>query len=78
MNLQTRKLNIIAYLAQLQDESFFEQLERLILKNQSDIEPLHESFSLEQLKSRIQRSENDFEEGKFQTQEELEKSSTNW
>lgn len=78
MNLQTRKLNIIAYLAQLQDESFFEQLERLILKNQSDIEPQHQSFSLEQLKSRIQRSENDFEEGKFQTQEELEKSSSNW
>jgi transcription termination factor NusB len=78
MNLQTRKLNIIAYLAQLQDESFFEQLERLILKNQSDIEPNYEPFSLEQLISRIQISENDFEQGKFQTQEELEKNSNNW
>jgi hypothetical protein len=78
MDLQTRKLNLIAYLARLQDEAFFEKIERLILKKQHDSEPEFKPFSVEELLSRIEQSEKDFENGKYKTQAELEKSSENW
>lgn len=64
-------MNLIAYLAQLQDEFFLEKLERLILNNQSEFEPTFKPFSKEELISRIKRSEKDFEEGKVISQEEL-------
>ncbi|EPL7677054.1 hypothetical protein CMT42_00915 [Elizabethkingia anophelis] len=79
MDLQTRKLNLITYLAQLQDESFFEKIENYILRKQADeknadIKP----FTVDELINRIEKSEQDFQYEKFQTQEELEKKSSNW
>ena len=32
MDLQSRKLNLISYLAQLQDEKFIDKIEKFILK----------------------------------------------
>lgn len=77
MDLQTRKLNLISYLAQLQDEKFIERIEKFILrkqKNESDFKP----FTVEELIHRIEESENDFKNGNFKTQDELERLSTNW
>ena len=79
MDLQTRKLNLITYLAQLQDESFFEKIENYILRKQADeknadIKP----FTVDELINRIEKSEQDLQYGKFETQEELEKKSSNW
>lgn len=76
MDLQTRKLNLIAYLAQLQDEIFFEKIEKYILqKAESDV-PL-KPLTQEELISRIKESESDYENGRFKSQEDLEKISSN-
>ncbi len=79
MDLQTRKLNLISYLTQLQDETVINGIERLVSKikskkTQSDIEP----FTVDEFISRIQKSEDDFKNGRYKTQEELEKLSENW
>ena len=77
MDLQTRKLNLIAYLAQMQDEKFIERIEKFILKKQ-EVETDFKPFTVDELICRIEKSENDFRKGNFKTQEELEKSSANW
>jgi len=77
MDLQTRKLNLISYLAQLQDESFFVKIENFILSKSgkdSDFKP----FTEEELLGRIQKSKQNFKDGKFKTQNDLEKISANW
>ena len=77
MDLQTRKLNLISYLAQLQDENFIAKIENFILNrhsNSSDIKP----FTEEELIARIKKSEEDFKNGKFKTQHNLEEISANW
>lgn len=77
MDLQTRKLNLITYLAQIQDEQFIEKIEEFILvKHES--EPEFKQLSVEELIQRIQQSENDFKNGNFKSQEELEELSSNW
>lgn len=77
MDLQTRKLNLIAYLAQLQDEIFFEKIEKYILKKAEKDVPL-KPFTMQELIIRIEESEQDFENGRFKSQEDLEKISSNW
>ena len=77
MDLQTRKLNLISYLAQLQDENFVVKIENFILskkQNQSDFKSLTE----DELITRIQKSEEDFKNGKFKTQDNLEEISADW
>lgn len=79
MDIQTRKLNLITYLAQLQDESFFDKIEEYILsklekEDHSEFVP----FSVETLISRIEKSEDDFKHGRFKSQEDLENQSANW
>jgi len=77
MDLQTRKLNLIAYLAQLQDEIFFEKIEKYILQKAENDVPL-KPFTQEELINRINESESDYEKGKFKSQDDLEKISSNW
>lgn len=78
MDLQTRKLNLISYLAQLQDEMFFDKLETYILKNRKEMHTELQPFTIEELFSRIKMSETDLKEGKFKSQEELENLVLNW
>lgn len=78
-DLQTRKLNLITYIAELKDEKFFEKIENYILRknpdtNDSDVPP----FTIEELIKRIETSEQDYENGRVKSQEELEKESANW
>lgn len=78
-DLQTRKLNLITYIAELKDEKFFEKIENYILRknpetNDSDFPP----FTIEELIKRIETSEQDYENGRVKSQEELEKESANW
>jgi hypothetical protein len=61
MDLQTRKLNIITYLAQLQDEILFEKIENLIFKNDKNTE--FNPFNVNEFISRIEKSEDDFLNG---------------
>lgn len=79
MDIQTRKLNLITYLAQLQDEIFFEKIEEYILsklekEDHSEFAP----FTVDTLINRIEKSEEDFKNGKFKAQEDLENQSANW
>ena len=76
MDLQTRKLNLISYLTQTQDERLLEKLEKFILKREKKQE--FKPFSQEELINRIKASELDYEMGNFKTQEEFEKLSSEW
>ncbi len=78
MDLQTRKLNLITYLSQLQDESFIDKIEKILYKKSPVEEISFKPFTQEELIERIKKSEQDFAEGKFKTQEELELISANW
>ncbi|WP_318640571.1 hypothetical protein [Flavobacterium ardleyense] len=78
MDLSTRKLNLITYLAQIKDEIFFDKLENYILKREAELNPELKPFTVEELINRIEMSELDFENGKFKSQEDLEKISANW
>ncbi|NBC58666.1 MAG: hypothetical protein GVY05_10350 [Bacteroidetes bacterium] len=77
MDLQTRKLNLISYLAQLQDEKFFEGIEKYII-NKKEKEYDFKPFTVDELIDRIEKSEKDFKNGNFKTQDELEQLSANW
>lgn len=77
MDLQTRKLNLISYLAQLQDEKSIEIIEKFILRKKEN-EPDFKPFTVEELIQRIEKSENDFKNGNIKTQDELEQLSANW
>jgi hypothetical protein len=78
MDLQIRKLNLITYLAQVQDEVLLEKLESYILKNEGEFHSELKPFTIEELVNRIKKSELDFKEGEFKSQEDLEKTSENW
>lgn len=78
MDLQTRKLNLITYLAQIKDELFFDKLEKYILKKETERNPGLKPFTVEELINRIEISELDFKNGKVKSQEDLEKLSANW
>ena len=79
MDLQTRKLNLITYLAQIQDENFLENIENFIFtkigkSKKDDFKP----FSIEELLNRIEKSEKNYADGNYKTQDDLEKISANW
>lgn len=78
MDLQTRKLNLITYLAQIKDEIFFDKLENYILKSEVEHNPDLKPFTIKELINRIELSELDFKNGKVKSQEELEEISANW
>lgn len=77
MDLQTRKLNLISYLAQIQDENFLEKIENFIL-SKSGKDSDFKKFTEEELINRIQKSEEDFKTGKLKTQNDLEEISAKW
>ncbi len=79
MDFQTRKLNLISYLAQTQDENILNKIENYILKKKTkDSESEFKSFTIDEFINRIEKSEQDFKNGKFKTQAELEEISENW
>jgi hypothetical protein len=78
MDLQTRKLNAIGYLINLQDENVFTKIEATIdsirTQNDSRLKP----FTKKQLIDRAKRSNQDYLAGRFKSQEKLELESENW
>ncbi|MDT0674988.1 hypothetical protein [Autumnicola musiva] len=79
MDLQTRKLNLISCLAQIQDESILVTIEDILLKETTESDKIEfKPFTIEELKSRIKKSEKDFKNGNFKTQAELEKIMEKW
>jgi hypothetical protein len=77
MDLQTRKLNVIEYLIQLQDDNMIQEIETLIFESRihnKDFQQLTENDLLE----RALKSNTQYESGEFVDQDELEKKSKSW
>jgi len=78
MDLQTRKLNAIEYIAGLDDESIFNKIEVTILENKVRSERKLKSFTQKQLLERAEKSNREYSAGRYKTQEALEKESESW
>jgi hypothetical protein len=78
MDLQTRKLNAIEYLIHLQDENVFKKIEEIILMTKDVREKAFKPFTEKQLIERARKSNKDYLEGKYKTQEQLEIESQKW
>ena len=77
MNIETRKIEFVQAFLNLQSEELISQFEKLLKKAKQSEREL-KPFTIEELHERIAKSEEDFENGRFKTQEELEKISSNW
>lgn len=77
MNIETRKIEFVQAFLNLQSEELISQFEKLLKKAKQSEKGL-KPFTIEELQERIAKSEEDFENGRFKTQEELEKISSNW
>ena len=78
MDLQTRKLNAIEYIAGLQDENIFNKIELTIFENKVRNERKLKPFTQKQLLNRAEISNKDYRASKYKTQEALEKESETW
>lgn len=78
MDLQTRKLNAIRYLINLQDEKIFREIEVAIDTVKSQKETELQPFTPKQLVDRAKRSNEDYVSGKFKSQDQLELESEKW
>ena len=78
MDLQTRKLNAIEYIAGLEDESIFNKIEVTILENKVRSERKLKPFTQKQLLERAEKSNREYSAGRYKTQEALEKESESW
>lgn len=78
MDLQTRKLNAIEYIAGLEDESIFNNIELAILENKVRSDRKLKPFTQKQLLDRAEKSNRDYTAGRYKTQEALEKESESW
>ena len=79
MNIQARKLNAIKYLIGLKDEKIFEKIESTILESMKSMDlKKKKPFTQKQLIERAGRSNQDYLNGKFEIQEELEIESQSW
>ncbi len=78
MDLQTRKLNAIEYIAGLKDESIFNKIELAIFENKVRNERKLKPLTQKQLLDRAEKSNEDYKTGRYKTQEALEKESDSW
>ena len=74
-----KKLNLITYLAQLQDENVLEKIENYIFTKIRNVKKDDfKVFSTEELLNRIEKSKKNYKDGNYKTQDDLEKISANW
>jgi hypothetical protein len=78
MDLPTRKLNAIKYIAGLQDENIFISIELAILENTVRNERNLKPFTKIQLLNRAEKSNSNYQAGNYKTQELLEEESKTW
>lgn len=78
MDLTTRKLNAIEYIAGLEDENAFNNIELAILESKTRNNKKLRPLTRRQLLTRAEKSNKDYRTGKIKTQETLEKESENW
>lgn len=78
MDLQTRKINVIEYIVQLQDEDELKKIEETIFKGNDIGKKAFKPFTEKQLVERARKSDEDYRAGKYMTQEQLEIESQQW
>lgn len=79
MDLQSRKMNLIGYLMDIQDEQVFSRIESQILsdKEQNSRQNLKQ-FTQEELINRAEEATLEYLAGKTKTQDQLESESKGW
>ena len=77
MNFQARKLETIGFLINIQDEVIFSKIEEKIKETWLN-ETSFKQFTQIQLVDRAKRANDDFQKGKYLSQENLVKESENW
>jgi hypothetical protein len=78
MDLQTRKLNAIGYLINLQDEKILSKIESTIIDSQKQDKRNLQPLTKKQLIDRAKQSNNDYNSGRVKTQKQLEIESEKW
>ena len=78
MDFQTRKLNAIGYLIAIKDENVFSRIESSILEGWNLENQEFKPFTQKQIIDRAKQANMDYLNGKFKSQEVLEKESENW
>lgn len=78
MDLQTRKLDAIGYLINLQHEKVFSKIEATIESARNQEDNSLKPFTKKQLIERAKQSNQDYLSGRFKSQEQLEIESDNW
>lgn len=78
MDVQTRKLNAIGYLINLQDEEMLRKIESTIKEIQKIEKHPLKPFTKKQLIDRARQSNKDYIEGKVISHKQLETESENW
>jgi len=75
-NFQTRKLEAISVLINIQDEVVLRKIEQII--KETCLEPSFKKFTPKQLVERAKRANEDYKNGRFLSQVKLVEESENW
>jgi len=78
MDLQTRKLNLIEYFVRVADEKIITIFEEIIIELKSDNSRKLKPFTQKELLDRARKSNQDYLEGNYRSQEIVELESQSW
>jgi hypothetical protein len=78
MDLQTRKLKVISYLIDIQDEKVLDQIEAAVIGVRGKRKISTTILTPKQLVERAKKSDNDYQAGRVKTQDQLEKEAETW
>ena len=78
MDLQTRKLNLIEYLVSITDEKIIKIFEDMIINSRNDNDKAFKPFTQEELLDRAKKSNQDYLNGEFKSQDYVELDSQSW
>ena len=79
MNIAAKKVELIEWLAKIQDKSLLEKVEILKKKAVSEsYESKMKPMTSRQYKSLLDQAEEDYNNGRVTSQEDMEKESENW
>lgn len=73
MDLQTRKIEFVQEFLKIQSEEVISQLENLLKRNKNDMDEneFFSPISIEEFNTRIDKSEDDFKNGRYKTTSQL-------
>ena len=78
MDLQTRKLNLIEYLVSITDEKIIKIFEDMIIKSIPDNDKALKPFTQKELFDRAKKSNQNYLNGEFKSQDYVEIDSQSW